>query len=61
LFPNKKYSSLYKQIKTQYGVNLWIKSIKNKIIHISKNKNKPNKSNKISNPKKPKKQKNPKK
>jgi uncharacterized LabA/DUF88 family protein len=22
LFPNKKYSSLYKQIKTQYGVNL---------------------------------------
>lgn len=31
LFPNGKYSSLYKPIKSQYGMNLGTKELKNKI------------------------------
>lgn len=31
LFPNKKYSSLYKEIKDKYWINLSIENIKNKI------------------------------
>jgi len=34
LFPNKKYSSLYKQIQSEYWVKLWIKDIRRKIEYI---------------------------
>ena len=41
LFPNKKYSSLYKQIETKYRNNLGLKEIKKKIIfYKQKNKQK---------------------
>ncbi len=36
LFPNKKYSSLYKKIKDNYWLNLSLKDIKWKIKYIKK-------------------------
>ncbi len=38
LFPNKNYSSLYKQIQDRFSVNISVKDIKMKIAHISKKK-----------------------
>lgn len=36
LFPNKKYSSLYKTLKAHYGVNLSLFDIRNRIEYIKK-------------------------
>ena len=33
LFPNKKYSSLYNQIKKEYGMNLWAKDLRKKLTY----------------------------
>ena len=38
LFPNKKYSSLYNQLKTEYIMNLWNERIKRKIAYQINNK-----------------------
>lgn len=36
LFPNNKYSSLYKKIKYTFGINLSLKDVKKKIAHKKK-------------------------
>ncbi len=36
LFPNRHYSSLYKSIKNEYGMNLWTIEIKKKIKYTKK-------------------------